>query len=205
MMILVTTISLVFVFLKGISHGFIIPPSHPLVHAKTKNIYNNNISDGSKSGRVGIPLHVTVNKRRRRTTTLFSESLSSSNEVGEDTATLSTRMAATETATSTKAGWTTHAQSVASTVLLVTIDVVLRRYFKQAGLSFPSSLAGCGLLFSSLVILSSINASWGDGVYSIFSPGASLLSKWLAVFFVPSLVTLPLAQPLGSALEVRKC
>ena len=93
--------------------------------------------------------------------------------------------------------------SVASTLSLVLIDVALRRWFKKASISFPSSLAGCGLLFSLLIFISTINNNWGDSVNNIFTPGSNLLSKWLAVFFVPSLVTLPLAQPLGSALEVR--
>jgi putative effector of murein hydrolase/putative effector of murein hydrolase LrgA (UPF0299 family) len=35
-------------------------------------------------------------------------------------------------------------------------------------------------------------------------PGAALLSRWLPVFFVPSLIALPLADGLGSAVEIGK-
>jgi hypothetical protein len=41
-------------------------------------------------------------------------------------------------------------------------------------------------------------------VYRVLSPGAAVLAKWLPVFFVPSLITLPLAQSLGSSLEVSQ-
>jgi hypothetical protein len=44
-------------------------------------------------------------------------------------------------------------------------------------------------------------------LHRILSPGAGLLAKWLPVFFVPSLVTLPLVggvESLGGSTEVRK-
>lgn len=44
---------------------------------------------------------------------------------------------------------------------------------------------------------------WGAGLYKALNPGAMLLAKWLPVFFVPSLVLLPLASGLGDAFEVR--
>jgi len=43
----------------------------------------------------------------------------------------------------------------------------------------------------------------GEGLYRVLNPGATLLAKWLPVFFVPSLITLPLASGLGNAREVR--
>jgi len=41
-------------------------------------------------------------------------------------------------------------------------------------------------------------------MYQVLNPGATLLAKWLPVFFVPSLITLPLASGLGNAWEVLK-
>ena len=92
--------------------------------------------------------------------------------------------------------------SISSTVALVALDIGFRRLLKSLSISFPSSLAGCGTLFTLLVTLCTVNESLGDGLYNLLSPGAAVLAKWLAVFFVPSLVTLPLAQSLGSSLEV---
>jgi len=94
--------------------------------------------------------------------------------------------------------------SISSTVALVALDIGFRRLLKSLSISFPSSLAGCGTLFTLLVTLCTVNESLGDGLYNLLSPGAAVLAKWLPVFFVPSLVTLPLAQSLGSSLEVLK-
>jgi len=65
-------------------------------------------------------------------------------------------------------------------------------------------LAGCGALFATLLSLRLINEEAGDAVYGTLKPGAAVLARWLPVFFVPSLVTLPLGRGLGSAAECLK-
>jgi len=87
---------------------------------------------------------------------------------------------------------------------LIALDVVFRRVLKRLAIGFPSSLAGCGTLFATFLLLCQVNEQWGDCAHSLLAPGAALLAKWLPVFFVPSLVTLPLAQSLGSTAEVLK-
>ncbi len=94
--------------------------------------------------------------------------------------------------------------SIASTTALIALDIMFRKLLKALSISFPSALAGCGTLFTSLVSLYCINPELGDKVYGLLSPGAAVLAKWLPVFFVPSLVTLPLAQSIGSTTEVLK-
>lgn len=91
-------------------------------------------------------------------------------------------------------------KSLVSASLLVILDILFRRLFQALSISFPSSLAGCGVLFASLLTF-----PFGDKLYNILSPGSALLAKWLPVFFVPSLITLPLADGLGSAIEVSSC
>ena len=81
---------------------------------------------------------------------------------------------------------------------LVVLDILFRRLLQRFSISFPSSLAGCGVLFATLLA-----APKGPQLYNLLSPGAALLAKWLPVFFVPSLVTLPLAAGLGTAMEVN--
>ena len=95
-------------------------------------------------------------------------------------------------------------QKVSSTSLLVAMDVAIRRLFQAKSIAFPSSLAGCGILFASLLSLHAAKTEWGDSIYSLLSPGAAVLAKWLPVFFVPSLVTLPLAQSMGNGWELAK-
>lgn len=95
--------------------------------------------------------------------------------------------------------------SLSSTLAIIALDVSFRKLFKALAISFPSSLAGCGALFTSLLGLYTINPKLGDSAYAVLSPGAAVLAKWLPVFFVPSLVTLPLAPSFGSGTEVRFC
>ena len=96
--------------------------------------------------------------------------------------------------------WKGNKKALVSTLSLIYMDIVLRKAFKKASISFPSSLAGCGILFTTLLFLDVIKPD--SKLYNALSPGADVLAKWLPVFFVPSLVTLPLAPSLGSAMEV---
>lgn len=90
-------------------------------------------------------------------------------------------------------------QSLLSASIFVAIDVLFRRLFLRFQWTFPSSLGACGFLLTMLLTLpSNISKNW----LMLLQPGAGLLAKWLPVFFVPSLVTLPLADT--SALEVGK-
>jgi len=104
-----------------------------------------------------------------------------------------------------------------ATAGLVSLDVGFRSLFAKYSIPFPSSLAGCGALFAAMVSLNAIAVAgddvddddddgkkrMGEGLYLALNPGATLLAKWLPVFFVPSLITLPLASGLGNAREVR--
>ena len=89
--------------------------------------------------------------------------------------------------------------SVLSASLLIGIDVFVRRLFQKLAISFPSSLGGCCALFATMLTL-----PIGQALFEILGPGAALLAKWLPVFFVPSLITLPLAGGIGSPTEVLK-
>ena len=81
--------------------------------------------------------------------------------------------------------------------LLVGMDVALRRLFAAKGwLAFPSSLAGMlGLL---ALLLAGGPTPLSPVLFKALKPGTDLLTKWLAVFFVPSLVLLPLALASGA-------
>ena len=96
--------------------------------------------------------------------------------------------------------------TLAATLFLILTDIQLRSLFTKYSIAFPSSLAGCGALFISMLVLDTVsgNNKWGERVYEMLNPGATLLAKWLPVFFVPSLITLPLASGLGDPYEVSK-
>lgn len=93
----------------------------------------------------------------------------------------------------------TMVDSVVSASLLIALDVGFRKLFQALSISFPSSLGGCCALFVAMLVL-----PFGSGMFSLLNPGAALLAKWLPVFFVPSLITLPLAGSIGPPMEVRR-
>ena len=87
--------------------------------------------------------------------------------------------------------------SLAATSTLIAFDIFCRRLFQAFSIGFPSALAGCGALFATFLL-----APQGNELYEILRPGSALLAKWLPLFFVPSLITLPLADSVGSITEV---
>lgn len=94
-----------------------------------------------------------------------------------------------------------NVKSLVSAAAFVTLDVAFRRLFQNANIAFPSSLGACGVVLAALLLLPDKSS---DGIFDQLQPGALLLAKWLPVFFVPSLVALPLAGGLGSAAELIK-
>jgi len=79
------------------------------------------------------------------------------------------------------------------------INEAIKLLFSKYAITFPSSLAGCGALLAAFLILPS-----GTQLYDQFAPGAQVLAKWLPVFFVPSLILLPLREGVGSPIELLK-
>jgi len=82
--------------------------------------------------------------------------------------------------------------------LLVAMDAALRQLFVAQKLAFPSSLAGMLGLLLALLLGSGQHQGQPSWLYQSLKPGTDLLTKWLAVFFAPSLVLLPLALASGA-------
>jgi putative effector of murein hydrolase/putative effector of murein hydrolase LrgA (UPF0299 family) len=94
------------------------------------------------------------------------------------------------------------ARQLVSVSIWCLLDVAFRRLFNVYNLSFPSSLAGCGAVVAVLLLLPQ---KWSDAIVEKrLEPGANVLAQYLPVFFVPSLISLPLADGLGSAAEMAK-
>jgi hypothetical protein len=94
-------------------------------------------------------------------------------------------------------------QQVAGVGTFILIEVAVRKLLQAKGIKFPGQLAGCVVLFLSMILAQVVSPGLGDAICGALSPGAGLLAKWMAVFFVPGLVMLPLAPSLGSSMEVR--
>ena len=96
-------------------------------------------------------------------------------------------------------------QTTVSLAAFIGLDAALRQLFKIKAIAFPSSLAGMlGLLTLLLASAPKAGSTSNPLLYRALKPGTNLLTKWLAVFFVPSLVLLPLsAGTLAPSLALR--
>mmetsp|Transcript_1177 Transcript_1177/g.1608 ORF Transcript_1177/g.1608 Transcript_1177/m.1608 type:complete len:524 (+) Transcript_1177:71-1642(+) len=115
-----------------------------------------------------------------------------------------TQLSASATAAAATTNSGSQQKTAIATALLIFLDVQFRSLFTKYSIPFPSSLAGCGTLFAAMITLTAMKEEWGETIYNTLNPGAALLAKWLPVFFVPSLITLPLAGSLGNSLEILK-
>jgi putative effector of murein hydrolase/putative effector of murein hydrolase LrgA (UPF0299 family) len=82
---------------------------------------------------------------------------------------------------------------------IVGVDAVLRRVFAANSIPFPSALAGMLGLFSVLCTLQATAPRAASKIASAAQPGCDFISRWLALFFVPNLVVLPLVLQMSAA------
>lgn len=76
---------------------------------------------------------------------------------------------------------------------LFACDRALQLGAKRIGISFPPALVGMLAIVAGLSALSSASPATADGVQRAAAPGLDWVSRWLPLFYVPSLVVLPLA------------
>jgi len=94
-------------------------------------------------------------------------------------------------------------RTVGSLGAIVTADVALRRLFLARAIPFPSSLAGMLGLFGGLCTLQALSPTVAKKVSDATAPGCAFISRWLALFFVPNLVLLPLVIQMSASEAVR--
>jgi len=168
------------------------------------HIRNRGQKKSEESPRRVAPLNALKNVRQQEHLLLRNDSnsnniLSSWNKLRNRGQTTSTSLQAAATNMALAAPSKSDVQALASATAFVAMDVLFRRLFSYLQISFPSSLGACSLLFGALLVLPERIA---ETLFERLQPGATLLAKWLPVFFVPSLVTLPLADT--SQVEVVK-
>lgn len=69
-------------------------------------------------------------------------------------------------------------------------DYMSKSFFLQAGIKFPASLVG---MFAISIFLIAVGEKNAAPIRTFFAPALNWIAKWLPVFYVPALVTLPLA------------
>ncbi|KAK7262730.1 hypothetical protein RJT34_30310 [Clitoria ternatea] len=76
---------------------------------------------------------------------------------------------------------------------IVAVDKYLKKAFVAASIKFPSALFGMFCIFSVLIILDSTAPSAANALMTFFQPAFTFIQRWLPLFYVPSLVVLPLS------------
>lgn len=78
-------------------------------------------------------------------------------------------------------------------------DCVQAQACSAAGITFPSPLLGMFAIIGTLLLLSKTAPKAADTVEEIFAPAVDWIARWLPLFYVPLLVTIPLS------IQVRVC
>ncbi|KAF4401776.1 hypothetical protein G4B88_000824 [Cannabis sativa] len=94
---------------------------------------------------------------------------------------------------------------IVSLGLILATDKYLKKAFVAASIKFPSALFGMFCIFSVLVILDTIVPAAAATVMSFFEPALLFIQRWLPLFYVPSLVVLPLSVrdiPAASGIKI---
>lgn len=89
--------------------------------------------------------------------------------------------------------------------IIVAVDQLLKQAFVTAAIKFPSALFGMFCIFTILVILDSTVPAAATSLMNFFQPALLFIQRWLPLFYVPSLVVLPLAVkdiPAASGLKI---
>nr|CAB3495136.1 unnamed protein product [Digitaria exilis] len=97
------------------------------------------------------------------------------------------------------------AHLIVSLGIVLAADKFLKQAFVAASIKFPSALFGMFCVFSGLVILDTFVPALAKGFMDFFEPATMFIQRWLPLFYVPSLVVLPLAVrdvPAASGLKI---
>ncbi|MCO5597534.1 hypothetical protein L7F22_051612 [Adiantum nelumboides] len=75
----------------------------------------------------------------------------------------------------------------------IAMDKLLKKGFTAAAIRFPSALFGMFSIFCLLVVLDLTKPEAAAAIIDFFAPATLFIQRWLPLFYVPSLVVLPLA------------
>lgn len=103
-----------------------------------------------------------------------------------------------------RARWLHAARVGAGVVLLWGVERACDVLLRLLGLQFPSSVAGMLLAFGALLGLRLFAPLGAERVAHALAPARVFLTRWMALFFVPPLVQLPL-NPLPAFTDLLTC
>ncbi|CAA2986574.1 plastidal glycolate glycerate translocator 1, chloroplastic [Olea europaea subsp. europaea] len=94
---------------------------------------------------------------------------------------------------------------IVSLGIILAMDKYLKKAFIAAAIKFPSALFGMFCVFTVLNVLDFVVPAAATGLMNFFEPAFLFIQRWLPLFYVPSLVVLPLAVkdiPAASGLKI---
>ncbi|XP_052170880.1 plastidal glycolate/glycerate translocator 1, chloroplastic [Diospyros lotus] len=95
---------------------------------------------------------------------------------------------------------------IVSLGIILAMDKVLKKVFVAAAIKFPSALVGMFCVFTVLTILDSTVPAAATSLMNFFEPAILFIQRWLPLFYVPSLVVLPIAvKDIPAASGVKIC
>lgn len=95
---------------------------------------------------------------------------------------------------------------IVSVGIILAIDNFLKQAFVAASIKFPSALFGMFCIFSILIILDSTVPAVATSLMNFFEPALLFIQRWLPLFYVPSLVVLPLSvKSIPAASGIKIC
>ncbi|GJN20228.1 hypothetical protein PR202_gb07580 [Eleusine coracana subsp. coracana] len=97
------------------------------------------------------------------------------------------------------------AHLIVSLGIVLAADKFLKQAFVAASIKFPSALFGMFCVFSVFVVFDTIVPALAKAFMNFFEPATLFIQRWLPLFYVPSLVVLPLAVrdvPAASGLKI---
>ncbi|XP_078182495.1 plastidal glycolate/glycerate translocator 1, chloroplastic [Carex rostrata] len=89
--------------------------------------------------------------------------------------------------------------------IILASDNLLKKAFVAASIKFPSALFGMFCVFSVLIVFDSVVPAAATSLMNFFEPATLFIQRYLPLFYVPSLVVLPLAVrdvPAASGLKI---
>lgn len=92
--------------------------------------------------------------------------------------------------------------AIAGSVVFALIQEAVKVGLAKADIKFPAMLGGCIFLFFFLLLTEVVSPSAAKAIFDALTPAAGLQAKWIAPFFVPGLVILPLSPSVGGPVEV---
>ncbi|KAK3267924.1 hypothetical protein CYMTET_23547 [Cymbomonas tetramitiformis] len=87
----------------------------------------------------------------------------------------------------------TQAQKAAGLATFLAADMFLKKVFVAANIAFPSALGGMFVILGTLLALEVVSNSTVEFLFRMFNPALDWIARWLPLFYMPSLIVLPVA------------